>query len=415
MPKDTTALPWKPKDGDPTWLGGDRWKIRVYAGLGPDGKQRQKSSTFRAPGIEEARKIARRNRVEIEASLKTAAQYKGTVKELAEEWMAARKPTHATTTAYANKIMVKRIVEELGSIRLEKLSPRDLDRFYMKLMAPGARRPREYKGQPVKVKNPRKDGLSASSANHYHRLIHAMLRQAHRWGMVPGNVADLATPPKKVDGQNHNMPTPAALRALVAGAGHNLQVAIAIASATGCRRGEIVGLTWGDIDGRRLHVRRALVHVPGTNGKLEIKLPKSGKPRSMSIDEDLLGILLDHRMWLAGECHKIGGTLNADGPILATLRADRKGKADPNGGEPYTPAWLTQAWTDLCAPANVTFRFHDLRHFHASQLIDQDIALTKVQKRLGHAQLSTTLNIYTHQLQESDEDAALAIGAAIKS
>jgi site-specific recombinase XerD len=83
-------------------------------------------------------------------------------------------------------------------------------------------------------------------------------------------------------------------------------------------------------------------------------------------------------------------------------------------GKPIYPEYLSQMLTKLQEKANLPkCRFHDLRHLCASIMLKQGVDVKVAQERLGHADISTTLNIYSHVLPSSAREAAEKIGAMV--
>jgi integrase len=161
------------------------------------------------------------------------------------------------------------------------------------------------------------------------------------------------------------------------------------------RRGEILGLRWGDIDwtASSVTVERAYVYVGKGRGHV-YKATKTDEPRVIAIGPGLLE-RLQMRRWIA----------DGTGAVIPDLAAD------PSGHTPRPVSWLSQAWAKHCRRHGSTARFHDLRHWHATVLLDEGTALATVQGRLGHSKATTTLNIYTHAVAASDiAAAALAEG-----
>jgi integrase len=85
-----------------------------------------------------------------------------------------------------------------------------------------------------------------------------------------------------------------------------------------------------------------------------------------------------------------------------------------DGERPLDPANVTAAFRRVCERQRVTgVRLHDLRHAHATQLLAAGVPVRTVSGRLGHANAMTTLNVYAHALEESDERAAQVIGEIV--
>jgi integrase len=137
---------------------------------------------------------------------------------------------------------------------------------------------------------------------------------------------------------------------------------------TGCRRGEILGLTWDRVD-----LTHGFIHLNDT---------KSGKRREIPINTDV-------REALKGVVKKTGSPYVFVNPAAAT---DENGKLH-NGGR-YSD--VKKSFATACQKAGISdFHFHDLRHTFASQLVMNGVDITTVSKLLGHANLTMTLR-YAH-------------------
>lgn len=368
------------------------WKVRIYAGKGPNGKVRQLARQGVSPTARQRLKDMEAARVALRTQVDARQAVKGTFGAMCDDWLKLRKKRAAMTTYYDTSRRITRIKAELGHIPLGKLTARDLDQFYLTLTE-GTKKQK---------------AVTDSTANHFHRIIHAVLRQAWKWDLVPANVAAKASPPPvPKESKTTDLPTAAEMQMLVAKARPNLKIAAHLAIATGARRGEVLGLRWSDITGTRLHVARAVVRVPGE--KLTAKEPKSKRTRRMTLDADILAALILHRRYLEDNARAREVELADDGPIVCDYFND------PTGRTPMDPKWLTQAWAKHCKKHGVVCRFHDIRHFHATELIDKGVSVVTVAGRLGHARPSITTDIYAHALAPADDVAAEVIGAAMRT
>jgi FMN phosphatase YigB (HAD superfamily) len=89
---------------------------------------------------------------------------------------------------------------------------------------------------------------------------------------------------------------------------------------------------------------------------------------------------------------------------------------DPNGSDPWRPGYVTLAFSRLRDELGLTgVRLHDLRHFNATNLLAGGSDIRTVSGRLGHADASTTLNIYAHFMQRADQEAAALVGDLLKT
>lgn len=130
----------------------------------------------------------------------------------------------------------------------------------------------------------------------------------------------------------------------------------------------------------------------------------------MSLDTSAQRFLAAWRVrvqaWAAG----IGTEVLPDGYVLP---GGPGWLTDPSGAEPMKPDTLSSAFERLAHKTSVRLRFHDLRHFNASQLIGAGVDVRTVAGRLGHADASTTLRVYAHTLAERDRKAAEIIGRLV--
>jgi integrase len=145
--------------------------------------------------------------------------------------------------------------------------------------------------------------LSPTSVGHVHRLLHKVLADGLRKGLVVRNVAAAATPPKQIQpGQRqHDVWTPEQLRTFLASVADDRLVALwRLLIMSGCRRGEAVGAHWADIDldAGTWSIRRSRSVV---NGSPVMGTPKNGKRRPVALDAGTIAALRAHRARQAAE------------------------------------------------------------------------------------------------------------------
>lgn len=279
----------------------------------------------------------------------------------------------ATYRAYVNALWD--VVEHLGARMPAELTVLDIETFVTRL--------RDEQG-----------ARKAGRALHQLRMV---LKQAVRWEVLGRNVAEAARKPK-VDREEMLVWTPAQVaRFLEAARAHRLAPLFTLAISTGMRKGELLGLQWEDVDleGRLLTVRRSLSVNP--QGQYEVGLPKTDKGR--------------RRVALAQD------TVEA---LRAHWRAEHRGRRAPRAGDfVFTaasgnyvqPRQLDKVYRALTQAAGVPrIRFHDLRHTAASLLIRRGVPAKVVADRLGHADPSFTLKVYTHVYDDQRTAAALSLG-----
>lgn len=283
-----------------------------------------------------------------------------------EQWLAQQNGIRQTTaTLYAGLLAPAR--KSFGAVPLTKLTPIHLMQLYGSLRAAG---------------------LSEKSILNTHRTLHKSLRDAIRWGLATRNVADLVDAPRP-EAYEHYVISLETLRDIFAVADDTeLGTLIRLAAWTGLRLGELLALTWADLDGNVLRIRQAYDHTGS------LAAPKTEKSkRRLTLSPETVRML---------EVHRTGVT---DPEALIFRRAD---------GRPFTHSAVDHGWRAIRNRVGIPrARFHDLRHSHATHLIAAGWPIALVSARLGHSTVVTTLNTYTHALPSQDVDIALAIDTVL--
>lgn len=172
---------------------------------------------------------------------------------------------------------------------------------------------------------------------------------------------------------------------------------IKLASIGGVRRGEILALTDNEINGNEVLIHRSLQFTRKEG--LKLKETKSGEERTISLPDNLINELKElHKMQLERKI-KLGNLWEGfNGEIVLFAN---------EFGVPYQPHSITTFWRRFVEREGLKkIPFHDLRHSSASLLISEGINMKVVQKRLGHKDISTTLNIYSHVTKNDDKKAS---------
>src|SRR5665213_2475292 len=209
------------------------WRLRAYVGRDPlTGKPRQVQRTIRTAkrgGKTEAREAMKGLLSEARAGATSSA---ATVSRLFDEWLPhieRQGLSHSTVATYRSHAK-KRIVPELGDLRLDRLTAHDLDAFYARLLDD--------------------EELAIGTVKLNHAILSAALGQALKWGWISANPARAASPPKGKP-ESHEPPSVEDVQRLISAAVEDdvdLGALLALAAVTGARRGELVGLKWTDVD-----------------------------------------------------------------------------------------------------------------------------------------------------------------------
>jgi len=187
--------------------------------------------------------------------------------------------------------------------------------------------------------------------------------------------------------------------------GHNLHPIAVVAINSGMRRGELLGLQWGDVDLDKgiVRIERSLEE---TRAGLRLKAPKMKRGRrNITLPADAVAVLRAHRLEQMHLRMQLGmGAAKPETFVFSTIE-----------GEPLSPDNLSRDWRRVCASKKLPqVSFHSLRHTHASMLIASGVDILAVSRRLGHSKASITLDVYGHLYRGADEAAAKAIEGVLK-
>jgi integrase len=237
-----------------------------------------------------------------------------------------------TTRNYA--LRCRRFKREFGSVRLDKLKSHHLDAAYRRWLL---------------------EGLSPATINGYHGVLSSALGQAVKWGLISRSVAPLATLPT-VARRRMTVPDVETVRLLVTKAEDSdpvLSAAIMLAALTGCRRGELLGLRWSDVerDQMVLQVQRSIKREE-FGRVLRAGPTKTHQERKVALDPVMLAVIDTHRHRAEGWAADAGVTIAADGYMLTK---------DPSGETPMAPDTLTHRFSRLDG-ANWSWRDPIPRH-----------------------------------------------------
>ena len=180
---------------------------------------------------------------------------------------------------------------------------------------------------------------------------------------------------------------------------------VRLAATTGARRGEILALSWADIDFVNRRVRLFHGIVEGAGGPVRQER-KTKNANCIDLDEDTIALLLAHH----GRC-----CIAADERRLVVDQLPLFGKPS-DMIRPWAPNWVTKRFAVALDYAGVAhFRLRDLRHFVATQMLAAGVALPVVSARLGHARVSTTLNVYAASMPAWDRAAAETLSTLLRA
>ena len=307
---------------------------------------------------------------------------KETVSQWCEEWLESYATIHVRPNVKDSYCQVLRthLIPYLGAELLSSLTAVDLDSRYADMLA---------------------NGLSPTTANYLHRIIHKLLKTAVKKGKISHNVAEDADPPK----QTRPIITVWNVQELITFIETarkykpDLFPIFALLIFTGSRVGEALGSQFRDMS---LHTSHPKWSVQRTvykrhNGEWLINKPKTSKSkRSIDLPPSLVLTLIRLREQREADAEYFNRAFSEDDFVFT--RPDSR---------LYDPRFISQVFRRITKIAGLKpIRLHDLRHTHATLLLSAGTNPKIVSERLGHASVAITLDIYSHVLPGIQEQAA---------
>ena len=359
------------------------WSIVLDLGRDPStGKRKQQWVTVRGTKKEAESKLA-----ELQHQLNTGEFVKTsklTVREFLTQWFQDYVKTNArAATAEGYKIIVERhLIPSLGGIALAQLHPSHIQGYYAKALVEG--------------RCDGKGGLAARTVVHHHRVLREALSHAVKWGLVGRNVADAVDPPRAVNKEMKALDSAGVLRLLDAARGTIYFPLINLATFTGMRRSELLGLRWLDLNLSRgtVSIVQVLHCLPG--GRIVFEQPKTARSkRLVKLSHETTLALRAYRDTVEADLEQVGDSISGDRLLFSNIN-----------GAPLLPNTVTHAFAKIARRAGLEgFTFHSLRHTHASIMLQQGVSSKTVAERLGHSTVVITLDTYSHLTPGVKEDA----------
>ena len=297
-----------------------------------------------------------------------------TVNELAQEYLKIQKDLLSPST-YRNYVYrLKVIGEKLGYIKIQQLSPKVLDNFYAYLRSDFI--------------SARGKKLSPTTIQHYYVLINNMLQEAVKWNYISYN------PNLKIKKPHRTRPqiqfyNPSEVEQLVAVLKNEplkTQAVIMLALDLGCRRGELLALTWDDVDLKsgRVIINKSVQSAEGRIYQKETKTPNGDRVNFISHSTCVL--LKKYQTEQLAQKFRLGPEWINTNRIFTTSNGETM--------HPDTPTKLLYGVQKKYNLKKITF--HGLRHTNVSLMISQGIQTQIISRKVGHASIQTTDKIYSH-------------------
>lgn len=285
--------------------------------------------------------------------------------EYFDKWLPTVKGTVKERTWVRHEEVVRiHLKPSIGRKRLLKLNALDVQELYLSKLD---------------------EGLSPRTVQIIHATLRKALKQAVTWFLVSKNVTEAVTPPKSPKKEIRVLTAEEVKRLLKTAAGERFEVLYVLAVTTGMRQGELIGLKWGDIE-----LGEGILRVRRTVWEGKASPPKSAKShRSIRLTR------------VAKEALK--------------QQKQRDGRSEwvfpSKVGTPVRcHNLIRRSWWPLLEKAGLPrIPFHNLRHTCASLLLSKGVHFKLVQDLLGHADVTTTLNTYSHILPSLEGRTASAM------
>ena len=313
-----------------------------------------------------------------------------TVGAYLQRWLEDYAHTHVrATTLEGYRARAKHLISGLGGIRLSELRPDHLQAYYS-----------------AKLQNGRRDGqgLAPATLIKHHNLLREALSHAVKWGLLARNVADAVDPPRGQRKEMQALTSTNLHRVLNACEGTAWHPIFHTLAWTGLRRSELLGLRWKDVDLLLATLRVSQVLHQLNDGRFVYQEPKTVKGRrTIALSPSSCIELRQHRESQERDANLLGTPLTDDSLVFGHP-----------GGSPRSPSTLTLAFRRLTRRLGFTgVRLHDLRHTHATLMMEQGVNPKVVSERLGHASVVITLDTYSHVLPNMQEDAVARFESAM--
>ncbi len=301
-----------------------------------------------------------------------------------EQWLVTVKTSvRPKTYEQYKQIVTGYIIPILGRIKLKDVRPDHIQSLY---------------------NNKLKSGTSNRTVRMIHSVLHVSLAQALKMALIGRNPADAVTRPKLVKKEMKTLTDTQVQTLLLAARGTRYEALYLLAVTTGIRQGELLGLRWSDLDWvtRHLSVQRQLQRLSGQG--MVFGEPKSASGRRViALGSATIEKLREHYKHQQLERLAAGERWIENDLIFPTII-----------GTPIEGSNLIRTFKSLLRAYNLpNIRFHDLRHTAATLMLQQGIHPKVVQERLGHSQISMTLDTYSHVLPNMQEEAAQKIDELI--
>ncbi len=358
-----------------------RWEGRYTAGYDQNGKRLIKNVLGRTQAeVKEKLSVAIAESQQLDVS--RSGEY--TVAEWLRLWfeLYAKPNIRPSTAGYYRRAMEEYTIPRIGTIKLNKLTSREIQKLYKDLLENGRLRKKQRRKHP---------GLSGSTVRGVHIMLHSALDRAVTERLLIRNPADGCVVPK-VQHQEMTTLQPEDLKAYLDAAERRNTLAIFYPElVSGIRKGELVALRWEDLNVTEKTISVSKQATKDETGTLVVTRPKTeNSVRQISIPQEAVELLIQEH------------TKHPDNPWLFP--------SSRTGGM-YHPDSVATLHQRILKDAGLEhLRFHDLRHTFATLALQNGVDIKTVSAILGHYDAGFTLRTYTHTTRQKQDEAAQTMG-----
>lgn len=304
-----------------------------------------------------------------------------TLAEWLDTWLNVFKKNavKATTFRSYQKIIELYIFPELGHVQLKNLSTPQIQMCINSLE------------------------VSPRTVQYAVTILRQALKQAQAQGYVNSNVAVNVALPRSTQGKARAL-TLEEIKKVFSIINNPIHYTIYYALlSTGVRRGELIALKWQDVnlENKVFNINNAV--TKNVEGKWVVDSPKTAESiRAFTIPDKLVAVLKKHRSKQNKQILRARSLYNNQNFIFCR-----------DDGERYDPDYISRRWKMYCDKVGIKSNLHELRHTFATLSLQGGVDVTTVSKMLGHRDVTTTLNVYSHILPNSTEKAASLINTLL--
>lgn len=300
-----------------------------------------------------------------------------TLARFIQTWLDGKELSIRPHTVSAYRALVKQhILPIMGGMRLQDIQPAHLKQLYL---------------------SKKEEGRGARTVQVIHMVMHAVLRQAVKEGILGRNPADAVQRPKVETAERHILTEEQARQLIIATENTRYGTLIYMALMTGMREGELLGLKWSDVDWTKgqLYIQRQL-QVMKVNGSVLVPPKTKAGVRHVKLGPGTLGRLARHRE--EQELMKDGNQARwVENELIF-----------PNTlGKPMSSKTMYLEYKCLLKEIGLPdITFHALRHTALSIMLDMGTPVNTVQKWAGHSKASVTTDTYGHSMAHAENEVA---------